>query len=136
MRLTLEQDRETIKRYSHIKPARGWRTKLCSTMCRGTAHTCTLAKDHRGPHVAHGLFKKVIAVWDSGTEDRASGEVVSLASGGRGRSGLLTSRKVGILQSLRDRVASTVSSVDELVFLLLFLAFVAFAIQWLLLILG
>ena len=136
MRLTFAEDRETIRRYSHIKPARGWKTKACSKTCRGTAHTCTLAKDHRGPHVAHGLFKKVVAVWYSGTEAQAPGEAVSRASGARARSGRRNRRQVGTLEALRGHFVSTISSLDELVFLIFFLAFVGFAIHWFLLILG
>ena len=65
MRLTREEHPEAIKRYGHIKRARGWRVRPCAAKCPGTTRTCTRGEGHRGPHVAHGAFRKVVAVWDS-----------------------------------------------------------------------
>ena len=140
VRLTVQENSEAIKRYRHIKPANSWRVKLCSERCPGTAHTCTCEKGHRGPHVAHSLFRRVTAVWDSGTGARARGHVVDRASEATTPSGLrawnpvgLPTRSTGgVLEALRGLVARTVSSADELAFILLFCVFVWFALEVLL----
>jgi hypothetical protein len=144
MRLTVEDHREAIKRYSHVRPARGSKAGLCSTLCPGTRRTCTLGKGHRGPHVAHGLFKRVVAVWESETGARVSKESIKRAARAKSRSGvrtgrpigLRTGRPVGILGALWERVLGTIGSVEQIAFLVFFLAFVGFAIHWFLLILG
>jgi len=64
MRLIREEHREEIKKYEHIKPAPTFGPVRCFARLPGTARTCTLAEGHSGPHVAHGMFKKVMAVWD------------------------------------------------------------------------
>ena len=66
MRLTVEHNREAIKRYRDVKLAPTWGTVRCRAKCPGTQRSCTLEVDHRGPHVAHGRFRKVVAVWDAG----------------------------------------------------------------------
>lgn len=65
MILTRERDPQLIEQYSHIRPAPTWGPLRCFDRCPGSKRTCTLAKDHSGPHVSHGLFKKVMAVWDN-----------------------------------------------------------------------
>jgi hypothetical protein len=67
MRLTIEDNREAIKRYRHIRPAAHGGSMPCSAQCPGSPRTCTLRRGHSGPHVAHGVFKRVVAVWDGGT---------------------------------------------------------------------
>jgi len=63
--LTRNENPEEIKKYSHIKPA-----PLSIPHCfepfplPGTRMTCSLEPFHTGPHIAHGLFKKVYAVWE------------------------------------------------------------------------
>lgn len=144
MRLTVEEHREAIKRYSHIKPARGWRTRLCSKVCPGPARTCGRAKGHRGPHAAFARFGKVVAVWESGTGTEASPESSSRISTARDASarrrgrpvGLRTRESVGLLQSLKDLVVGSFSSVEEIVFIIMFIAFVKFAFDWIMLIMG
>jgi len=71
MKLTLEENPETIKRYGHLRPAPPWGSVRCSAKCPGTTRTCTREKGHRGPHAAHGSFRKVLAVWDSSAEGRS-----------------------------------------------------------------
>jgi hypothetical protein len=63
LRLTREENPEEIKQYSHIKPS-SLSTVRCFAAYPGTRMTCSLEKYHSGPHVAHGLFKKVYAVWE------------------------------------------------------------------------
>lgn len=64
MKLTVEQHPESIGRYGHVRPARGG--KVCRQLCPGTTRTCSQPRGHHGPHVAHGLFRMVVAVWDLG----------------------------------------------------------------------
>jgi len=64
MRLIREENPNEIEKYSNIKPAPTFGPLRCYARCPGTMRTCTLSKNHIGPHVAHGMFKKVMAVWD------------------------------------------------------------------------
>lgn len=135
MRITLEEDPEAIKRYDHVKPARGWGVRLCSAVCSGTPHRCTLAKSHRGPHVAHGRFGKVVAVWHAGVEVQGSRANTRRALEGLAGGSLRGEGRGGFLGALWDRVVRA-SSVEEIALFVLFLAMVGFAIDWLLMILG
>lgn len=143
MRLTVEDNPETVRRYAHIKPSRGPRTRLCSARCPGTKHNCTRAKDHRPPHVAHGLLGKVLAVWDSGsaTARRPTVDPPAKPTAGR-RTGYRTPSSPGldsevrIFEALRERLSRVISSPDELLFIILFVAFVGFVIHWFTLIAG
>lgn len=64
MKLTLKENPDAIRRYSHIKPSPLLGAQACGAGCPGTKHSCTLAKGHSGLHVAHGRFRRVVAVWD------------------------------------------------------------------------
>ncbi|MDH3208459.1 MAG: hypothetical protein OEO79_17800 [Gemmatimonadota bacterium] len=142
MRLTAKDHPEGIKRYAHVRPSRGWKATACSSRWPGTSYLCTREKGHRGPHAAHGWFRKVLAVW----EPEAGGESSSGAAGmpaavksGRGPParrpiGLRSRSPVGLLERLRSILVRGVSSLEEIVFLVFFLAFVAFAIGGFLLI--
>lgn len=136
MKLTARNDSQRIKRYSHIKPARGWRVDVCGTSCPGTGHTCTREKSHRGPHVSHGWFGRVVAVWDADTAVRASTDRMRTALRASSRRELRKTPPAGTLSSLLSRVGRLVGSVDQVVFLILLLAFIGFAIQWFLLVRG
>ena len=135
VRLRVEEHARAIRRYRHVKPARGGSAK-CSLRCPGTSHTCTLAKGHRGPHVAHGSFRKVVAVWDSGARAEPAARTVHRGSGAKAPIGLRSRRPAGLLEVFRALLARAVSSGEELVLAICFLAFVWFAIDWILLILG
>ncbi len=134
MRLTREENPETIRRYGHIKPARGWRTTRCLRRCPGTTHTCTLVRGHRGPHVAHGLFSKVVAAWDSGSSPQGTREVVTQHA--KRPIGLRDGDSVGPLEAIKELVVRLASSAEEIALLVFFIACVWFAIDWLRLILG
>lgn len=134
MRLTVEEDRDTIKRYGHIGPAPAWGAGRCSVRCPGTERTCTLAKDHRGPHVAHGLFRRVMAVWDTNGEERGSRKNVKTAVAPRAHGEVWTGSLFGSLAAFWDQVVALRSSVGDIALFVMFLGFVAFAIRWLLLI--
>jgi hypothetical protein len=134
MKLTVEHDSETIGRYGHVRPAPIWGGR-CSARCPGSMRTCTLGRGHRGTHIAHGIFRKVLAVWDEDVEVRPSGDTTTRAAGDRARTGL-RKRALVSLEALRDRVARLFTSVEEVSLLILFLAFVWFAIDWALRIIG
>lgn len=74
--------------------------------------------------MAHGFFGKVLAVWDSGATVPAT----------RRRAGPPDRRRPRL--SIRHRLSALAASPQDLIFLLLFLAFVGFAVHWLLLIAG
>lgn len=155
MRFTVEEHPEAIERYAHLKRARGWRVTSCSARLRGTSCTCSLEKGHRGPHVAHRFINRVVAVWDSGGETSKPGGTVEPGQHGRaavttrrGRAPQAARRKQppgrpiglrargpeGALETLRKLATRAASSVEEIALLVFFLAFVWFAIDWLLLI--
>ena len=134
MRLTIEDNREALKRYGHIKPAPAWGATPCSARCPGTVRNCTLRRGHAGPHVAHGSFRRVVAVWDKGM---TAGEGKPIRRGAPFARPV--SRAVGIavtLRALRDRFLQRVPSMEEILFLILGLSMAGFAIHWMLLIFG
>lgn len=137
MRLTIEQDPESIRRYRHVKPARVRDARLCSARCPGSSRACTLRKGHRGPHVAHSMFKKVVAVWDAGSGVVESPEGARRAAEARSRRAprVRSGRPSGVVGTLRDRVAGLGSSLADIGLLVLLLAFAGFAVRWLLIIL-
>jgi hypothetical protein len=132
VKLTAKEDPETIKRYAHVKRARGWRSRSCGSPCAGTSYTCTRARDHRGPHVAHGGFRKVAAVWEDTHGTPRSTDPVGRRSGTRS----VARRGADEAPTLRRYFARVFSSPEEVIFGVMFLAFVWFAIDWLLLIFG
>jgi hypothetical protein len=140
MRLTVEEHREAIKRYGHIRPARGLRASWCATRCPGTTRTCTRDRGHSGPHVAHGFLRRVLAVWDAGAAVGPRREAGRPVSGARARGGGLTRRPVGlrtrsppgILETFRRIVVRAAASADEIFFIILFIIFVKLAIDVLL----
>lgn len=141
MRLTIEKDRERIKRYGHIRPAPAWGAGRCSAVCPGTSRTCTLEKGHRGPHVAHGLFRRVVAVWDAGIKNPATR---TRGSAGRVRRVPPTvarreGRDTGLAASLRrlwGRISRRAPSMEGVLLVVLGLGMVWFAIETALRILG
>lgn len=67
MKLTIDRDKEALQRYRHLARAPAG-VAACSARCPGTIWNCTLRRGHGGPHVSHGTFKRVLAVWDKGAE--------------------------------------------------------------------
>lgn len=130
MKLTIEENRETIKRYSHIKRPILVGSVRCSAWCPGTARNCSLAKGHKGPHVAHGFFRNVVAVWDERSKFRKPdlGKTRGVVDG-TPRSpwgqGLLPA-----LAALRSRIVRRAPSIEETVFLVFALGMVWFVIDW------
>jgi hypothetical protein len=136
MRLTAKDDPETIKRYSHVRPASRRGSGRCAVGCSGTAHTCTREAGHSGPHVAHGGLRRILAVWDEGGAARASSESRRRARESRGQGGLPSRRTESLLKRAAQRFVRTFSSIEEVSLFILFVAFVIFAVDWLLRILG
>lgn len=133
MRLTVEQNPESIKRYGHVKPARG--TSKCYVRCPGTTRTCSLEKGHRGPHVAHGLFRRVVAVWDVGADSTpVAAPKLHIRRRPRRPIGTRSTSPVGFVEALRDLVRRAASSLEEIAWLTFFIAFVGFAVAGFLLI--
>lgn len=151
MKLTIEKNREALKRYGHIRPASTRGGQICSVRCPGTHRTCTLKWGHSGPHVAHGAFRRVVAVWDEGPpgeklreKEKASRRVVKR---GPRVPGMRYARppaqkrptEVGLLESLRAflaQVATRLPSLEESLFIVLGIVMVWFAIETSLRILG
>ena len=139
LRLTVEANPEAVKRYRHIKPASVLSKRRCSTVWRGQRHRCTREKGHHGPHVAHSLFRKVVAVWESVGALEVVGEAAGRKSQVRTRNDL-KGRPVGlrkkssgsVLKILEGLVRRATYHPDEIAFVLLFAVFVWFAIEVLL----
>ena len=130
MKLTIEENRETIKRYSHIRQPILWGSVRCSAWCPGTSRNCTLGKGHRGPHVAHGHFRNVVAVWDGKSKFRKSEVGASRDVGDVTPSGLRGSGLLPALMAFRSRIVRRAPSIEEVVFLVLALGMVWFVIDW------
>ncbi|MGD8322627.1 MAG: hypothetical protein PVJ02_19405 [Gemmatimonadota bacterium] len=136
MRLTARDDPAGVKRYSHVRRARGWRVDPCSAPCPGTGYRCTREKDHRGPHVAHGWLGKVTAVWDGGGELRSSTERMRRALEASRHGQVRREKPEGSLAVVFSHIGRFLSSVDHVAFLILLLAFIGFAIQWFMMVRG
>ena len=140
--MTAEEQPQAIKRYAHVPRAGGWNPTPCGSRLEGTARLCTRERGHSGPHVAHGAFRRILAVWDA-----AGGSAASRRLRGahpehpapkrpRRRPVGLPSRAGDSASALRTWLSRTLASAEEIAFLVFFLAFVGFAIYWLSLILG
>jgi hypothetical protein len=136
MRLTLEDNPESLKRYGHLRPARaGGLEQLCHDRCPGTRHRCSREKGHREPHVAFGLFRKVVAVWDKGAQEAMPSRAPSPAEKRSARRGPRRARRAPTLFArLRDFLGAPFSSFEELAWAMFFLVFVGFAVGGFLLI--
>lgn len=139
MRLTIEEHPQAVKRYGHIRPARAASTNACGAACPGEiGRTCTRPKGHRGPHVAHGWFRRILAVWDTSSWPRTreaptSGPEAPARRGVPKRPvGLPWSSARGSPEAVRDLVVRTLSSWDQIAFIVLFIIMVKFAIDVLL----
>ncbi len=135
MRLTIEEDRETIKRYGHVRPARGLGVHSCSAKCPGGSRACTLERGHRGPHVAHGMFRRVVAVWDERTAVQRSPENVKRSAKTMGPRAIhRAERPSGVLEALGRGIARLTDSIEEIALILFFLGMTGFVIEWVIMI--
>ena len=134
MKLTIEDNRETIKRYAHIKPAPLWGSVLCSVRCPGTPRICSLKRGHAGPHVSHGWFRRVVAVWDERSRIVPVGEAPKRAV--RPAAPVVPRRRgfLATLRALRSLIKRREHVLEEVVFIVFALAMVGFAIHWIMII--
>lgn len=130
MHLTRRDHGSRLERFHDIRPARR-RGARCGSPEPGSARSCTRPRDHRGPHAAHGVFRRVLAIWDSTPGERrpseearahqaASREARALREETEGRS--LVVRSAG-------RVLRTLASPEELAMVILFLGLVAWGLS-------
>ena len=137
MKLTIEENRETIKRYGHIKPASRWGSVRCSAKCPGSSRTCTLEEGHRGPHVAHGKFNRVVAVWGEGVKVRKTEPKARRVAGSTPGNPFREGGIAAALGTFWNRLVRRLPfSIEEGFLLILALAMVGFALDWALRILG
>ena len=144
MRLTARDNPETIRRYQHLRPA-GWGRARCGARAVEVGHVCGRERDHRGPHAAHGAWRRVTAVWEAGSREGSSGTFSPVrhptpraASRRRpaatrpvGLRGAAAGASDGWLTRAAWRLLSMVLDIEELALFLMFVAFVYFAIDWL-----
>jgi len=128
---------EATRRSGDVESDRESPARLCSIRYRGTRNTCTLPRNHDGPHIARGLLGRTVAVWGSGIGAQAPSMAANRMSATR-RTGLGTARPAevrtsspaGIFEATWRRVIQTIPPFHDLVFLIFLVAFVGFAIQW------
>jgi hypothetical protein len=130
MKLTVQKNREAIRRYGHIKPASRLAASRCSAHCPGTKRTCTLERGHRGPHVSHGLFRKVVAVWDAGTRTHEPEQKVKRAVTSVSRDASWDQGPVASLATFVRRIVRRAPPMEETLFIVFFVAMVGFFIDW------
>ena len=137
MRLTAEDNPEAVKRYLHLKAVPAWRGARCGVGCSGARQTCTLSPGHSGPHVAHGRFNRILAVWDGSgvTAPPASKPIRATQPPSRRRR-----QPGGPVQALSGFVARVMRRPahysEEALLLIFFLFMVGFVIDWTLRIMG
>jgi len=141
MRLTIEDNPGSTRRYDHLEPARGWGVSPCGVRLSGSHRTCTREKDHRGPHVSHGFFKKVLAVWEPvGRRERrpaSSAPAPTKKREARGPArptgrrerpiGRSEPRPLSIVDAMRGFLVRVTASIEELAWLAFLAAFLGFA---------
>ena len=131
MKLTIEENREAIKRYGHIRPAPRWGSVQCSAKCPGSVRTCTLERGHTGVHVAHGRLRRVVAVWDEGISAVTSKQPAKRAGAAIAR---IRAREGGLASTLKALLR--VPDIEAVALLILALFMVGFGIDWALRIFG
>lgn len=128
MKLTVEENRNAIRRYSHIKPASRLAAR-CSAHCAGTKRSCTLQRGHRGPHVSHGMFRKVVAVWDAGIRAQEP-EQEKRAVQPTSQEGSWDQSPAAALAAFVRQVVRRAPPMEEALFIVLFVAMVGFFVDW------
>lgn len=136
MILTVEKNPETIRRYSHIRPAPFWGSSRCHARCPANARTCTLGKAHTGPHVAHGKFRRVLAVWQGRGTGVMPAKRPTKAVQAKAPAKIRPPGLAAAMKTFRTRVLAKTPSLEEAFLLILAVSMVGFAIDWALRILG
>ena len=141
MRFTIEEHGERLKRFAHLKPARGLGARRCGAVFPGSVRACTRPLEHRGPHVCHGTFGKLLAAWEdetgSGPEPSKAARENRLASArNRAVERRAQTRRVsgapdstGPLAALGRRALKLLSSPEELALLVLFLGLLVWGLD-------
>lgn len=115
------REREANRSSSAVEPGSESRPRSCAIRCLGTRHRCTLPRNHEGPHIAHGLLRRTVAVWDSGFGTQEPAVVANRPAGDQG---------TGIREASWRRLVRTIPPFHDLLFLVFLVAFLGFAIQW------
>ncbi|MGW8267218.1 MAG: hypothetical protein ACWGSQ_12705 [Longimicrobiales bacterium] len=136
MKLTVEENPETIKRYGHLRPAPRWGAERCSARCPGTSRNCTLEAGHRGHHVAHGLFRRVVAVWDSGGQAEKAHRKGKRPGAAVVKPGVRAGGAAVALRAFWGRIRRSPPSLEGVFLFVLAVSMVGFALDWALRILG
>ena len=151
MKLTVEDNRETIKRYAHIEPAPRVGGTRCGVRCPGAPRHCTRQEGHRGPHVSHGSFGRVLAVWDGRSapappSEQDPEEVPSRLPARKGPTAPTRppahpkvwdeSTAYTLVRTVWKQVVRAVPPPEEAFLFVFFLGMVAAAIHWVVLLLG
>jgi hypothetical protein len=133
VKLTSADHPEAVRRYGHVKPA-GSRKTRCNAVFPGRSFLCTRPRGHSGPHVAHGRFRRVRAVWDSGSSGAEVRKPARRRARGPGKRALRTpGRERGVIARL---LTGLTAHAEEVALVVFFLAFVWFAFGWLRLVFG
>ncbi len=97
---------------------------------------CTLENHHNGPHVSHGWFNRVLAVWDDGL-DRRQRRPTTTSAVTVSRQDFSDLGAVAVWKAVRRRLRLRPEYVmEEALFLIFFLAMVGFVADWVLRLLG
>lgn len=129
MKLTLKENPDAIRRYAHVKPAPVMGARVCSVQCPGTNHACTLAVGHSGVHVAHGRFRKVVAVWDRHAQVQ---EPKQITKKGQEAAAVRKAKKESLPARIRGiwgRLVPSSHLIEAVVLVVFFLGMVAWAID-------
>ena len=138
MRLTIEEHPESVRRYAHVPRARRFDAEACRAPFHGASRSCTLTKGHRGPHIAHGRFGRVLAVWRELPRTAVRQTRPSVRAEVRPRAHMSMLRALRGLtrpSSRREgrgrlRLERLLASVDTIIFFTMFVAFVGFGLYW------
>lgn len=131
--MSIQDDRTHLARYHHIKPAPRWGAGRCGKLRSGTSYKCTRETGHRGPHVAHDWLRRVKAVWEA---DSAARRPVKAKKPRKPKKpiGLRVRSGVGLWGRVKKTAKFVDEHAEEIALIAFFLAFVWFALDWLMII--
>ena len=127
---SVEERDEKLERYRHIEAMPIWSRGRCGHRAPGLLRTCTRRRGHGGPHVAHTVFGRVVAVWEADT--RALTERAK-KNAPPARRRAIRLRERSFLDAVKNHLPS---SLEEVFLLVLFVGMVVFVIDWTLRMLG
>jgi len=136
MKLTIEQNKERLRRFSHIRPAPVWQSIRCEVKCPGTRRECSRERNHKGLHAAHNLFGKVLAVWDEGGKAPVQARRQATPTIQKAPRSVKGSDARPLVRKVLGLAFRRIPSIEEAFLLLLAMAMAGFAIDWALRILG